>query len=264
MDNDKIKIIYQKAKIHFLYIIGILVAIIICLIVSTFGNNTELVGYVSFASTIASIFLAVISIIYAFYSNSQLSQTLGQVESASKNIEKVSDSLSLTTKELDKKTENIPHSIQQLDNKMNYLLENNFSNTNKYNGAEVIPSEQIDHFFEYSSMMGLLALYAVCLSYKTNKRFYIEDLAKKTSILVPEYSFGFLVACSSCGFFSIKDVADDWGIYNVNEEISEKIEQKINNRIDRFKDKDKKNLLLSDKNIIENYFNQLEDKYKHL
>lgn len=75
MDNDKLKITYEKAKIHFWYIIAILVAIIIFLIVNNFGNNIELVGYVSFAATIASIFLAVISIIYAFYSNSQLSQT---------------------------------------------------------------------------------------------------------------------------------------------------------------------------------------------
>ncbi|EFS97837.1 hypothetical protein HMPREF1977_0749 [Capnocytophaga ochracea F0287] len=138
---------YKIIKIHFFYVVLFLVSVIIFLFVMDFGNNKELVNYISFAGTIASILLAIVSIIYAFYSNSQLSQTLGQVESASKSIEKVSDSLSLTTKELDKKIENIPYSIQQLDNKMNYLLENNFSNTNKYNGTEVIPPEQIDLFF---------------------------------------------------------------------------------------------------------------------
>lgn len=56
------------------YISGLLIFIIIELITYVCVNNDntdQIVGYISFASTISSLFLSVVAIIYAIVSNNQ-------------------------------------------------------------------------------------------------------------------------------------------------------------------------------------------------
>ena len=183
MDNDKLKITYEKAKIHFWYIIAILVAIIIFLIVNNFGNNIELVGYVSFAATIASIFLAVISIIYAFYSNSQLSQTLGKLDNSSQSLEKTSLSLDSSSQkvsniseqlssEIQKLTEtinSIPKSIESMGekvDKMSLFFQKTPNPTKNYGKENVSEKIKLMNNLVYG---GLLALYIAFLSQKQKK-----------------------------------------------------------------------------------------------
>lgn len=161
-------------KIHFLYIIGILIFIIICLFTFNFGNQDKLVDYISFALTITSLFLALISIIYAFYSNSSLSQTLVQLNDASKKVDKASSKLSLSTIALNQKIENIPIILNKLEGKLdnthNLVNEVYLKGIIPQKVSETdIPEEIFKKFFTYASPSGLVALYATSLSYKKKK-----------------------------------------------------------------------------------------------
>ncbi|WP_454982883.1 hypothetical protein [Capnocytophaga sputigena] len=210
MDNDKLKITYEKRKIHFWYIIAILVAIIIFLIVSNFGNNTELVGYVSFAATIASIFLAVISIIYAFYSNSQLSQTLGKLDNSSQSLEKtahsldrssqkvgdISEQLSSEIQKLNETINSIPKSMESVEKKVeetNSYIQTLYSNTeikveNRENSRNInIPQLLLEN----SPSIGVVfSLYISYLSFKNKK-----IVKKNCNIEIIEKNYVYFYAC---------------------------------------------------------------------
>ena len=70
----------MKHKAHFLYIVGILLAIIIILVTYKFGDNDKLIDYLKFGLTITSLFLALIAIIYSFISNSTISNNLSTID----------------------------------------------------------------------------------------------------------------------------------------------------------------------------------------
>ena len=210
MDNDKIKITYQKTKIHFWYIIAILVAIIICLIVSNFGNNIELVGYVSFAATIASIFLAVISIIYAFYSNSQLSQTLGKLDNSSQSLDNTAHSLDSSSQKVGDISEQLSSEIQKLTETINSIpksmksVEKKVEETNSYiqtlyynTGIKVESRESSKNInipqllLENSPSIGVVfSLYISYLSFKNKK-----IVKKDCNIEIIEKNYVYFYAC---------------------------------------------------------------------
>jgi hypothetical protein len=57
----------KNSKIHFFYIVGILLAIIIILLTNNLGANDKVLNYTTFAMAISSILLAIITIIYSFF-----------------------------------------------------------------------------------------------------------------------------------------------------------------------------------------------------
>ena len=263
MDNDKIKNTYQKTKIHFGYIIAILVTIIIFLIVNNFGNNTELVGYVSFAVTIASIFLAVISIIYAFYSNNQLSQTLGKLDNSSQSLEKTAHSLDSSSQkvsniseqlssEIQKLTEtinSIPKSIESMGEKVDkitLLFQETPNPTKNYGKENVSEKIKLMNNLVYG---GLLALYIAFLSQKQKKEWKkkigISDIDDKYW-----YFYGCISIFGSLGYLSVnkENLNNSFNITSLDDEICNEIEE----RIESINNPNMKKLI----NHIEDYFNK--------
>lgn len=174
----------SKLKIHFGYIVGILLAIIVLLMVYKFSENINLVNYISFAAGITSIFLAVISIVYAFYSNISQTSTLGKIDIASANLnrasEEIKDSsekLSNELEELRQIIESIPDNIEKISSKIDstneLLSNNNLSETN----TDTISNEQLlNIFYKNFSIFGMLGLYIACLCKDFNKDFNCETI----------------------------------------------------------------------------------------
>ncbi|TDD75146.1 hypothetical protein [Flavobacterium caseinilyticum] len=248
----------KTQKIHFLYIIGILIMIIICLFTFNFGDQIELVAYISFALTITSLFLALISIIYAFYSNMSLSQTLSQLNSASNKVDESSNKLTESTIKLNQQIENIPVLLKSLEGKVDntHKLVSDVYNKEiipKDASTTVISKEIFDKFYKFSSPSGLLALYATYLSFKTKKKFSLSELEYSTSLIKKDYTNGFLVACSSFSFFTRKDYSEDWVIPNFNEDVSENIKSELEKRISEMDEEDRE-YLTHEKKLIEDFF----------
>jgi len=245
-------------KIHYLYIIGILIIIIIYLFTCNFGNQDELVAYISFALTITSLFLALISIIYAFYSNSSLSHTLGQLNDASRKVDETSNKLSETTITLNQKIESIPLILKSLEGK----LDNTHKLVNEVYNNGIIPQkiskteiskEIFEKFYTYASPSGLLALYATSLSFKNKKKFNLSELEYSIPLIQEDYTNGFLVACSSFGLFTRKDYSEDWIIPNINEDFLQNIEPELRRRVNSM-DKEDKEYLIHQMKLTEEFF----------
>ncbi|HEY6331178.1 MAG TPA: hypothetical protein VI756_17760 [Blastocatellia bacterium] len=112
----------KNFKIHAFWIIGDLVAIIIYLLVKRFGDNGNVVTYVSFASTMASLILAVVAILYAFISNASLSQNITAINNAASDVSAQAKQLSEASTELTGKIEGIPPSIKSVETKVDLLV----------------------------------------------------------------------------------------------------------------------------------------------
>ena len=73
-------------RVHFLYVAGILTAVIVVLMAVEFGDQAGLVTIVSFAATLASLVLAVAAIVYAFVGNSSISHHISTWLTASERF----------------------------------------------------------------------------------------------------------------------------------------------------------------------------------
>lgn len=252
MKDDRIN------KLHFLYIVGILIAIIICLMTVDFGNNQNLLSYLSFALTFTSLFLSLLAIIYAFYSNSSFSDTISTLNKSSNDIASNSRNLEEITKELDRKFEKFPLLMKAIEEKVdltNAFLADQYERNNIAPNMQTdkdLPQPIVESFFEYCSTMGLYALYATYLNYKNDRTFTLKALNEVTEMLPAEYTYGFLTSASSFGVFARSDYSEIWKVTSFNDEISQRIKAAV---YDRAKE-DKKGYLHIHLNKIEEYLGE--------
>ena len=80
------KCVNRTIKIHFGYVVSILVAIIIVLLTKKWAEIPNLANYLNFALGVASLVLAVVAIVYAFFANNSFNVTVSKLESAATTI----------------------------------------------------------------------------------------------------------------------------------------------------------------------------------
>ena len=181
---------YKLYRIHFIYTIGILILSIIGLMTVKWGQIPKLVEYITFALTLTSLTLSLLAIIYSLVSNGRLSESIGSLDSVTKDVLSSSSTLSEVTKELDRKVDDIPQSLKTMEErteKTHKLIEE-IQTTNQsmvekeYPKEEVVVEEEelsnvnIESFAKYTSFTGKKFLYASLLSMKTVKGFSIMDM----------------------------------------------------------------------------------------
>src|SRR5690606_8952706 len=120
-DDGKVGIMKDTYKIHTSYIIVILVAIIILLITVKWAAVPELVGYINFAATLASLLLAVVAILYAMYSNSSIAQNIGELDRAATDIRTAAIGIESTNAELHRRVNEIPPQIEHVNKSMDAI-----------------------------------------------------------------------------------------------------------------------------------------------
>ena len=84
-------------KIHFGYIISILVVIIIFLFTNDFKDNESIATTINFAVGLVSVVLAVVAIVYSFIANGSFAGTVSKIDAASSSIKKETESLNEST-----------------------------------------------------------------------------------------------------------------------------------------------------------------------
>jgi len=250
------------SKLHFLYITGILIAIIILLSTEKFGSNDNLVTYLSFALTVTSLFLSLLAIIYAYISNSTFSDSISSLNKSSSDISNNAKNLETITKILDEKFEQLPQFLKALESKVDWT---NSYLYDQYERSQTDPQEPldqgisenyIDSFINFSSTMGLYALYAVYLSWKNKKPFTLKQLNNNVELLSMDYTMGFLTSVSSFGVFTRSDYSDKWTITDFNTRIAETITNAVEERAEKEIENEKSNYLETQIKKLRIYFNE--------
>ena len=261
----------EKYKIHAFYILFMLLGTIVVLISIEWSKIPKLVDYITFALTVSSLGLALIAIIYSFYSNTSFSQNMSALGNATNTLTNTSMQLSKSTEELKAKVESIPRIIGEVGEKVKAthdLVNDLNSRSNKENtilqqeSVQEVESSEIPEFIvisslETASFSGLLAIYVLSLSFDTKTPLHIQDVFKELNLNY-DYSYGYITALSTCNLIQYIEKKDIFSVEYIHEYITENIANTIDVAIDYLytenKDDDLKKDRINRKNKIKEYF----------
>lgn len=265
-------------KLHRNYIAGILGVAVVMLLTAKYGQSyNRIFEYISFASTVTSLVLSVLAIFVTVKSNadlysqfakiedthSSLSNVATHIKDALDNMEKVKVELTDTSKELNRNVgqlvqeivEKVRVNIKDTEKTLQDAIRTSMPKQLDNNPSNVVLGDGQEEYIHSMSYMGLLALYACCLSYDSRKQFNNIDLFASDN----EYVYGILVASVCAGVISINvdkmSVTCSKIIY-AKEMIIAEITQRINAAKDEEEKQELNNLYSKISEHFENVNNQ--------
>lgn len=203
-----------KCKVHMYYISGLLIFIIIELItyVCVNSNDTDqIVSYISFASTISSLFLSVVAIIYAIVSNNQGEAQYQKIDGASDRISTSIDRFSLMSESLSENIKSILSKLDEIrvisDETRKTVSQKNYQS---HTSGQIDPAIEdkiidpaiedkiIDGYIKGGSYYGNLGLLACVYSYEKHQPFIATEIISTNS----DYLLGYIISSSALGIIS--------------------------------------------------------------
>lgn len=227
----------KNNSIHLYYISGIATLIILELVTYICVNNdntTNIISYISFASTLSSLILSLVAIIYSIVSNKQ-------GESQYKKIDNASDKVSLSVDRFQSMTEELTMEMKNIITRVDELKEisketqkcvqgiNQGSNSSYIQGKNIDTNVFVENYIKAGSFLGNLSILACIYSQKKNKPFKLSDITD----VMPDYFYGYIISSSAMGIIITAVVNDSFKcnfIYQgVEKQVLHNIENFINN-----------------------------------
>ena len=201
---------HEKKHLSYKLIVAFLVFLLVILFTHKFYADDNVFNFMSFASAIISIILAVLTIIYSYYTNGTTSSSVEKLGNASKKIEgtliKVNEASQSYKESADSLKTNITsllNTITHVDQTANKLLESQGLN-NKFDKQDLkdgLNDIIVKNFIELSSPIGNVLMYACIKACDNNEALMLENIMENNTI---DYCRGFLVAAKSAGLFKLK------------------------------------------------------------
>ncbi len=110
-------------RVHLWYWIGILVALLVATASTNLASNKEIANVLSFALTFASLLLAVIAIVQAFFNNASSAQTLTAVQSPAEELRRGSQEIHAGATQLRRDIEAIPARLDLMSGELRQTTE---------------------------------------------------------------------------------------------------------------------------------------------
>lgn len=206
--------VYQKQSRSwgsYIYYASILTLLGIIVFSNAFYGNRNVLDFVSLASALISIILAVVTILYSFYSNSQ---SAGQVEilnNAAKTVEKATLSYSESAESLQENIKKIIDTVNRVEKKTDQIIgmtSESASGFGKNNNFRYLNGDlknfdidlYVNSYINTTSPLGIIAMYACIKSKDINKAWNLNLL---TSDFNQNYCCGYLISIASVGFITL-------------------------------------------------------------
>lgn len=206
--------VYQKQSRSwgsYIYYASILTLIGIIVFSNAFYGNRNVLDFVSLASALISIILAVVTILYSFYSNSQ---SAGQVEilnNAAKTVEKATLSYSESAESLQDNIKKIIDTVNRVEKKTDQIIgmtSESASGFGKNNNFRYLNGDlknfdidlYVNSYINTTSPLGIMAMYACIKSKDINKTWNLNLL---TNDFNQNYCCGYLISIASVGFITL-------------------------------------------------------------
>lgn len=258
-------------KIHFWYIIGIAISIIIILLTKQLATIEGLVDYLNFGLTLSALFLALISIIYAIVTNTNFSSQVTILNDSARIISESSSILEEVTHSIEDKIECIPSMITDVSNRIDRGHKEikdalQYQNIIKDESKPTPSTEDDSHTIKTMdvinslSLNGLFTVYTCKLSADKKIPFDGKILWPKIKYLSYEYAYGSLMGLSACKL--IRYTANE-GIFNVlsvhseisNLNLAEIIEKRVKKTFSEMEENEINEILKESIDVIEEFFN---------
>ena len=201
---------HEKKHLSYKLIVAFLVFLLVILFTHKFYADDNVFNFMSFASAIISIILAVLTIIYSYYTNGTTSSSVEKLGSASKKIEgtliKVDEASQSYKESADSLKNNIAtllSTISHVDQTTEKILTaqgiNNISNSRAL--KEAMSPDIVNNFVRLSSLTGNILMYASIKACDKKVNLVLNSIWNEKEI---EYCTGFLIAAKSAGLFNLK------------------------------------------------------------
>lgn len=267
----------MNQKIHFIYILSILIVVIIILSTVNFGSNQKIVEYFTFALTVSSLLLALIAIIFSFISNSTVSKNMYSITESARKISTETDRLHNSTQLIINKFDSIPTILAGVDKKVEDSLNIIQDMQNAQGVSNVVINEMktisntplsengIKTMLLKLSLSYLDFLYAITLSFKHKIPFDRTDHLDFTKNS-DEYTFGGEIIFQALDLYQVKkNDRNIWNILDVNQYVVDNIEDAIYEQ-SKILDEERKKVFGNESNFDEDYWSNktkaIENKYK--
>ncbi len=254
-----------QRKIHIYYISGLCVFIILELVTYVCVNNdnaTDIVSYISFASTLSSLLLSVVAIIYAIVSNNK-------GDAQYQKIDRASDRISMSVDRFSSISESLSGNINSILTKLDEIkvISNETKNaiTNVGSSQTRIDSETsnldvenlVKGFIAGGSVSGNISLLACVYSSEQRMPYNLTLLFGNNAA----YCYGYIVASSALGIITARLNNDVIIVDRYLPIIKTILQDQIEKMINGFPDNDRKNLR-NQYELIKNYFKIKDEKQK--
>lgn len=196
----------QRSLGAYIYYASILSIFTISIFSYCFYGNRDVLDFVSLASALISIILAVITIIYSFYSNSQSASQVDTLNKAAESVKRATTSYAESAESLQDNITKIITAVNRVEEKTDRLLDMtsiSSSGANSGTNNHLVDFDldaYIKGYVNLASPIGIMAMYA-CIKAKDTKREWNLDIFANEYNKI--YCGGFLVSTTSAGFITV-------------------------------------------------------------
>lgn len=274
-------------RLHMYYIASILLFLLIQAFtyIMVNGNHYAKVNeYFTFAATIVSIILAILTIVYSYYINASSTGQVEKLNKTSDEISEVSTNISEASKSIDvnatRLAENIDKILAQLDEVKQTTVSKLDDLNQKVDAIKAVPNEnisessktkktkkiqenednkEVEKFINNISLLSKCTLLAAKYSLIYDKTFIYSDVVSDTN---GDYMWGFLAATSAIGFIGFDYNNGTIKVTWIHEYIQSNIEGILEKRLQQSSDENSKRFINDSKTKIKNHFGVTEEEEK--
>ncbi len=201
----RIKSKQSATTISYIFWGSVVLSVSIAIYSHYYYDNENVLDFFSLASAIISIILAIITIVYSFYTNSRSNGQIEILNRAAQDVQRASQSYAESADSLETNIAKIISTINRVEAKTDRILIHSLSEgstaTNDINPNDTHNSfdirKYIQTFVAISSPLGILAMYACILSHEKEMPFHISLLSSDADNTM--YCAGFLIATTGTG-----------------------------------------------------------------
>lgn len=190
----------------YIYYASILTLLGIVAFSNAFYGNRNVLDFVSLASALISIILAVVTILYSFYSNSQSAGQIETLKKAANSVEEATLSYSESAESLQENIRKIIDAVNRVEKKTDQIMgmqSGSISVTGEGTNNHLINFDlnaYIKGYIELASPVGIVAMYACIKSKDKNKDWNLDLFVSENNQF---YCSGFLISTTSAGFITL-------------------------------------------------------------
>ena len=180
---------------------SIFLTIAIAIFSSCYCDNRNVLDFISLASAIISIILAVVTIVYSYFINSRSSGQIDQLNRAAQDVSQATLAYEESAKSLEKNIQIITNAINRVEEKTDIILNSNFASKGGQNNnfANFDLDAYIKGYVNLSSPVGIMIMYACIKSKDCDKDLSLNILRSEYD---KAYAAGYIISATSAGFIT--------------------------------------------------------------
>jgi len=204
----RIKSKQSASTVSYIFWGSVVLSVSIAIYSHYYHDSEDILDFFSLASAIISIILAIITIVYSFYTNSRSNGQIEILNRAAQDVQRASQSYAESADSLEANIVKIIRAINRVEAKTDRILIHSLSEgsqaTNDIDPNDIHTDfdirKYIQTFIAISSPLGILAMYACVLSFDRTMPFHLSLLSSDAANTM--YCAGFLIATTGTGIIN--------------------------------------------------------------